>query len=106
MVKRLVAGVLLALVTLQGELRAQSYESEARELSSLYRGRLQNTYHYRYNGTYYMFTRAFGRESVLYNGKRYDKSYIDYRDIIAGGTLELTMGSKPSKWGTNKKNRP
>ena len=45
-------------------------------------------------------------QSVTLNGKRYDKSYIDYRDIIAGGTLELTMGSKPSKWGTNKKNRP
>ncbi len=45
-------------------------------------------------------------QSVMLNGKRYDKSYIDYRDIIAGGTLELTMGSKPSKWGTNKKNRP
>ena len=45
-------------------------------------------------------------QSVMLNGKRYDKSYIDYRDIIAGGTLELTMGSKPSKWGTAKKNRP
>ena len=45
-------------------------------------------------------------QSVTLNGKRYDKSYIDYRDIIAGGTLELTMGSKPSKWGTAKKNRP
>ena len=72
MVKRLFAAVLLALVALQGELRAQSYESEARELSSLYRGRLQNTYHYRYNGTYYMYTRAFSRGSLMYNGKRYD----------------------------------
>ena len=72
MVKRLFAAVLLALVALQGELRAQSYESEARELSSLYRGRLQNTYHYRYNGTYYMYTRAFARGSLMYNGKRYD----------------------------------
>ena len=40
------------------------------------------------------------------NGKRYDKSYIDYRDIIAGGTLELVMGPQPSKWGAAKKNRP
>ena len=45
-------------------------------------------------------------QSARLNGKRYDKSYIDYRDIIAGGTLELVMGPKPSKWGTNKKNRP
>ena len=40
------------------------------------------------------------------NGKRYDRSYIDYREIIAGGTLELTMGPKPSKWGTAAKHRP
>ena len=45
-------------------------------------------------------------QSVTLNGKRYDKSYIDYRDIVAGGTLQLVMGPKPSKWGTNKKNRP
>ena len=45
-------------------------------------------------------------QSATLNGKRYDKSYIDYRDIIAGGTLELVMGNKPSKWGTNKKARP
>ena len=45
-------------------------------------------------------------QSATLNGKRYDKSYIDYRDIIAGGTLELVMGPKPSKWGTKKKNRP
>ena len=77
MVKRLIAAVLAGLVAIQGELRAQSYESEAQELSSLYRGRLQNTYHYRYNGTYYMFTRAFDRESVLYNGKRYDNVLLN-----------------------------
>ena len=45
-------------------------------------------------------------QSAKLNGKRYDKSYIDYRDIVAGGTLELIMGPKPSKWGTGKKNRP
>jgi predicted alpha-1,2-mannosidase len=45
-------------------------------------------------------------QNATLNGKRYDKSYIDYRDIIAGGTLELVMGPKPSKWGTKKKNRP
>jgi len=45
-------------------------------------------------------------QSARLNGKRYDKSYIDYRDIVAGGTLELVMGPKPSKWGTSKKARP
>ena len=45
-------------------------------------------------------------QSATLNGKRYNKSYIDYRDIIAGGTLELVMGPKPSKWGSAPKNRP
>ena len=45
-------------------------------------------------------------QSATLNGKRYDKSYIDYRDIIAGGTLTLQMGPQPSKWGTSKKARP
>ncbi len=45
-------------------------------------------------------------QSATLNGKRYDKSYIDYRDIVAGGTLQLVMGSQPSKWGTNNKSRP
>ena len=45
-------------------------------------------------------------QSATLNGKPYTKSYIDYRDIIAGGTLELVMGPQPSKWGTAKKNRP
>ena len=40
------------------------------------------------------------------NGKRYDLSYLNYRDIVAGGTLELIMGPKPSKWGTSRKHRP
>jgi putative alpha-1,2-mannosidase len=34
------------------------------------------------------------------NGKPYNKCFIGYRDIMAGGELELTMGEKPSKtWG-------
>ena len=45
-------------------------------------------------------------QSATLNGKPYTKSYIDYRDIVAGGTLELVMGPQPSKWGTAKKNRP
>ena len=45
-------------------------------------------------------------QNATLNGKPYDKSYIDYRDIIAGGTLTLTMGPTPSQWGTDKKNRP
>ena len=45
-------------------------------------------------------------QSARLNGKRYDKNYINYSDIIAGGALELVMGPNPSKWGTSKKNRP
>ena len=40
------------------------------------------------------------------NGKPYTRSYINYSDITAGGTLELQMGPKPSAWGTAKKDRP
>ena len=40
------------------------------------------------------------------NGIAYDKSYIDYRDIAQGGTLELHMGPKPSRWGRARVSRP
>lgn len=40
-------------------------------------------------------------QSVTLNGKPYDKYYIDFKDIEAGGTLEFQMGSTPSEtWGT------
>ncbi len=34
---------------------------------------------------------------IRLNGKPYNKCHIDYADIIAGGTVELVMGSKPCK---------
>ena len=41
-------------------------------------------------------------QSALFNGKPYGKCYIDYKDIAAGGILELTMGARPNiTWGTN-----
>ena len=40
------------------------------------------------------------------NGQPYTKSYIDFKDICNGGTLEFTMGSHPSKYGTAKNDRP
>ncbi len=40
------------------------------------------------------------------NGKDYPYSYIDFKDIQKGGTLELTMGNQPSKFGTEKQYRP
>ena len=45
-------------------------------------------------------------QSVRLNGKPYTRSYIMYCDIIRGGTLEFQMGSKPSNFGINKKDRP
>ncbi len=39
-------------------------------------------------------------QHALLNGKPYSHCYLDYSDLIAGGTLELTMGSAPAKdWG-------
>ena len=45
-------------------------------------------------------------QSVKLNGKDYKKSYIYYNDIMRGGTLEFTMGNKPSKFGVAKSARP
>jgi len=39
-------------------------------------------------------------QSALLNGKPYLKCYIDYRDIMNGGVLELTLANQPNKnWG-------
>lgn len=41
------------------------------------------------------------------NGKPYQKAYINYADLAAGGELVLYMGSKPSaEWGVAHDNRP
>jgi predicted alpha-1,2-mannosidase len=41
-------------------------------------------------------------QSAKLNGKVYDKCHIDFKDIAAGGLLELTMGPLPNKqWGLN-----
>ena len=45
-------------------------------------------------------------QSATLNGKPYTKSYLMYQVIVRGGTLELVMGSEPSVWGTQPKNRP
>ena len=34
-------------------------------------------------------------QSARLNGKPYDKSYFSHEDLMAGGTLELTMGNRP-----------
>ena len=46
-------------------------------------------------------------QSVSFNGKPYDKSYIDYDTIRNGGKLEFTMGPQPSStYGTAYEARP
>ncbi len=39
-------------------------------------------------------------QSAKLNGRKYGKCYIDYQDIVKGGSLELRMGNQPNKsWG-------
>ena len=46
-------------------------------------------------------------QEVYFNGKHYEKSYITYDELIAGGTLKFVMGPKPNKnFGAAKENRP
>ena len=45
-------------------------------------------------------------QSAKLNGKTYTRSYIDYKDIMKGGTLEFVMGEKPSSFGTKAGDRP
>ena len=45
-------------------------------------------------------------QSARLNGKALKNSYIDFNDIRHGGTLELVMGPKPSKWGAAPACRP
>ncbi len=40
-------------------------------------------------------------QSVKLNGEAYNKTYVHYQDIMAGGVLEFTMGASPNKeWGS------
>lgn len=45
-------------------------------------------------------------QSARLNGKALKNSYIEFNDIRHGGTLELVMGPKPSKWGAAPVCRP
>ena len=45
-------------------------------------------------------------QSARLNGKTLKHSYVDFNDIRRGGTLELVMGPKPSKWATTTACRP
>ena len=45
-------------------------------------------------------------QSAKLNGHKYSKSYIDFENIVCGGTLELFMGTRPSRFGASAKCRP
>lgn len=46
-------------------------------------------------------------QSAILNGKPYSRNYITHQDIMGGGVLELTMGSKPGKkWGNKPEDVP
>lgn len=46
-------------------------------------------------------------KSLKLNGKPYEKSYIDHKDILEGCTLDFEMSSTPNKsWGEKKSSRP
>lgn len=45
-------------------------------------------------------------QSASLNGKTLKNSYVDFNDIRHGGTLELVMGPKPSKWASAAACRP
>jgi predicted alpha-1,2-mannosidase len=46
-------------------------------------------------------------QSATLNGKRYDKSYLDHKDVMAGGELVFQMGPQPNRlWGVGLGRQP
>ncbi|WP_316735470.1 GH92 family glycosyl hydrolase [Pedobacter aquatilis] len=46
-------------------------------------------------------------QKIVLNGKAYTKSFLLHKTIMAGGNMEIFMGSKPSKtWGVKPADRP
>lgn len=45
-------------------------------------------------------------QSVRRNGQPYDKTYLEYRDLLEGGVYTFELGANPSPWGTNPSSRP
>ncbi len=40
-------------------------------------------------------------QSATLNGKSFDRTWVDYSEIIRGGKLSFNMGSEPSNWAEN-----
>jgi len=45
-------------------------------------------------------------QSAKLNGESYSKNWIGHEFFTEGWTLELTLGSEESEWGTKKEDRP
>jgi len=46
-------------------------------------------------------------QKIVLNGKPYSKSYLLHKTIMAGGTIQIYMGNKPSTtWGVKPEDRP
>jgi putative alpha-1,2-mannosidase len=45
-------------------------------------------------------------QNATLDGKPYTKNWIGHEFFSNGGTLELVLGDKESKWGTSKEDRP
>lgn len=46
-------------------------------------------------------------QSLTWNGKPINRSWMRHADLAAGGTLEFSMGAKPNKaFGANKEDLP
>lgn len=45
-------------------------------------------------------------QSVTVNGEKWTKSWIGHEFFAEGWTMELTLGSKESDWGTKQADRP
>ena len=75
--------------------QTEQYQQEAGALSVLYRGRRQNVYPYKYNGTYYLETKRFQTGSVQFNGKLYHNVILNL-DAYA---MELVVKPDPTAGG-------
>ena len=75
----------LALLSLTGSAAAQETQP-SQVFSGIFRGKLPNTYPFKYNGNYFWSQKAFEKGSVLYNGKQYDNVSLNV-DAYAGELL-------------------
>lgn len=46
-------------------------------------------------------------QSASLNGEKFTRTWLTYKELMNGGTIQYKMGNKPNKsWGTSIKDRP